>query len=264
MAKPDAIVPVSQDQIYVKWLLYGDPGVGKTVLAGTAPKCLILESGMDGSESAAIRGSTAEKWKMTDWQDMTDAYEYLRHDDHGFQWVVFDSITLFQELGLDNIMKDLVAEKAHRKLWRPDKGEFGENMNRLSLWTRDMKALPFNFVATAHVLRQEDEDSGDVTFMPAIQGRNMPQKFCGYFGLVSYMHVRRKEGKEERVLYTRKRARFYAKDRFDAFGVSGVVTNPTVPAMMEKIHARMPEMQRKRAAAAKKATAPTTARRRTA
>lgn len=231
------IRPVAVDEPYINILVYGDPGVGKTVLAGTSPNCLLLESAMDGSESAAIQGSKAEKWKMRDWNDMTEAYEYLRHEKHGYDWVWLDSITLFQELGLDMIMEDLVAVKPHRSLFLPDRGEYGENMRRLSMWVRNMKPLDFNFGIIAHAMRYEDEEGRELLW-PAIQGVNMPQKICGYMGVVGYLTVRRKEAKDERMLLTNKTAKYYAKDRFDALG--GRLTNPTIPMIQELVAKKLP------------------------
>lgn len=219
-------------------LIYGDPGVGKTVLAGTSPNCLFLESGVDGSESAAIQGSKADKWKMNDWNDMTEAYEYLRHEKHGYEWVWLDSITLFQELGLDNIMEDLVAHKPHRSVYLPDRGEYGENMRRMGMWVRNMKPLDFNFCIIAHAMHYEPEE-GIEQLWPAIQGRQMPQKICGYMGVVGYLTTRRKDGKDERQLLTNKTAKYYAKDRFDALG--GRLVNPTIPMIQELVAKRLPQ-----------------------
>jgi hypothetical protein len=231
-------VPVSQDQSWINWLLYGDPGVGKTVLLGTSPKCLILEAD-DGSESAAIQGSKAEKWKMNDWADMLEAYEYLRHEDHGYEWVWLDSCTLFQESGLDMIMEDLVAGKPHRSIYLPDRGEYQENMRRLGMWVRNMKPLPFNFGITAHAMRVADDESETEMMWPLIQGKNMPQKLCGYMGLVTYMTVRKTAAGKERILITDKTAKYYAKDRFDALG--GRMLNPTVPKIQELVAKRLPQ-----------------------
>lgn len=232
-------MPVSSDQSYINMIVYGDPGVGKTVLAGTSPNCLILE-GDDGSESAAIHGSKADKWPMRDWRDMEEAYEYLRHEKHGYKWVWLDSITLYQERGLDNIMEDLVAKKPHRSLYLPDKGEYGENMRRMAMWVRNMKPLPFNFGITAHAMRTEDDD-GKVVYLPAIQGVNMPQKICGYMGVVGYMTVRRSNNKDERILVTSKTAKYYAKDRFSALG--GRIINPTVPQIEKLVAAKLPNKE---------------------
>lgn len=227
MARPQAIVPVAAEDSHVRWLNYGDPGVGKTVLIGDlSSRVLILDGdGGDATASAAVRKSKAQKWRMKDWTDMVDAYEYLRHGGvKEFDWVWLDGITLFQEYGLDDIMKTLVLERRHRKVYLPDKGEYGQNMNRIGLWVRDMKDLDIDFGITAHAIYTEDEE-GNVTVMPYIQGRGMPSKISGHMGLVTYMGSRRTKDGTERYLLTRKSGKFYAKDRYN-ITPSGRVTTP--------------------------------------
>lgn len=240
MTRPRAIVPVTTvEDDFIRIMVYGDPGVGKTVFAATSPKCLILSCDPAGTTSAAVRNSPAQRWNIMDWNDMTEAYEYLRHEGHKeFEWVWIDSLTLFQERGLDNIMQDLVAERPHRKVYLPDKGEYGQNMNRVLILMRNMVALPINLGVTAHVLRTEDDD-GKVTYMPAIQGKNMPDKICAYMGIVGFMYARRAEGRTEIGIRTRKDSKHYAKDRFDAFP-SGRLLNPTVPDLQKAVEAKLP------------------------
>lgn len=232
---PDNVVPVGEGSgRFIRILVYGEPGSWKTILAGTSPNALILEADR-GDESAAGTGSTAKKWSIHDWNDLDEAKSYLQNGGYkNFDWVWLDSLTLFQERGLDMIMEDLVSSpgKGHRKVYKPDKGEYGENMSRISRWLREMIDIPINFGITCHVKRVEDDDTGDVRYMPYVQGKDMPEKVCSYFGLIGHMEITLKEGEEHPVFSTRKDGKFYTKDRF---GVVGRMLDPTIPKIMARV-----------------------------
>lgn len=240
---PPQIMPLSKERDgFIKMLVYGEPGVGKTPFAASAPNALILD-GDGGLESAIASGSTAKKWALTDWNDATDAFEYLRGGGHkDFEWLVLDGITLFQERGMDMIMEDLVAQKPHRKIYLPDKGEYGQNMNRLGKFLRDLKNLPINQVWTAHavMLETEQPDGSFITrMMPQVQGRGMAQKACGYVGIVAHLESiasKKDEDKEIPVLSTRRRDGWYGKDRY---GAIGRMLNPSVPKVVAAIEAKL-------------------------
>lgn len=241
MSKPVGIVPVSKiDDGYIRIMLYGDPGCGKTRVACTSPRGLILNADPTGTISGALAGSTCDRKDVYNHDDLLDIYEWLKHggtDD--YDWVWLDSITLFQERGLDQIMTDLIASgKDHRKIYLPDKGEFGQNMNRIKLWCRYMTALPINFGITAHVLREEQEDS-TILMKPSVQGKGMSDTICGYMGIVAHMYAVRKEQNTVRTIQAFKDSKRVAKDRFDALP-GGKLVGPTIPKLEELIKAKLP------------------------
>lgn len=231
--RPPQIVPLGDGlDKYIRMMVYSAPGQGKTVFAGTSPKCLILEADR-GTESALVRGSKAEKWIVNDWDDMAEAYTYLRHGGtNDFDWVWIDSLTLFQERGLDHIMADLVAQKSHRQIWAPDKGEYGQNMNRVSKLVRDLKDLPINLGITAHEMHTMDDEGNDL-IVPWIQGKGMPEKICAYVGVVGHLELKEKDGKLYNVLETRGLGNRYGKDRY---GAIGRMVQPTVPKIIAAIN----------------------------
>lgn len=223
-------------------IVYGEPGVGKTPFAASAPNALILD-GDGGLDSALAAGSTAKAWSIRDWGDALEAYQWLADGGYKrFDWVVIDSLTLFQESGLDNIMDDLVAVKSHRSIYLPDKGEYGQNMSKLGRWLRDMKRLPIKQIWTAHAIKTEKElPDGTIVeqMMPQIQGKGLAEKFCGYVSVVAHLEVveSKKKGKQDYpVLITSKSGGWYGKDRY---GAIGRMANPTVPKVMAAIEAKL-------------------------
>jgi hypothetical protein len=228
-AKPRNIVPVGTGTSdYPRILIYGEPGSYKTITIGTAPNELILEADR-GDISAARTGSTAEKWQIDDWEDAAEAQSWLMSGGYKhYEWLALDTISMFQDSGLFGIMDDLVIEKSHRKVWQPDKGEYGQNMSRLNRYMRDLVRLPIPIVVTAHMMWETDQD-GEYKFMPAVQGKNMSPKICAYFDIVGHMEVRVVNGVETPGLSTHKDGKFYTKDRY---GAIGLMVQPTIPKIL--------------------------------
>lgn len=226
MANKPPIMPVSQMTSGINMLIYADNGVGKTPLIGTGDRTLILDADKGSSSAASFGNSQAHKWLVNSWDDLEQAFEYLRHENHPYKWVWLDSVSTAQEIGLEDIMEGVVATRTHRKVYHPDKGEYGENMNRLKLWTRHMAALPINFGITAHpILGQTTE--GDDVYMPFVQGKNMIHVVCSYMDVIGYLTIVESAGKRAQVLYTQRHNGFYGRDRFKALG--GRMINPTIP-----------------------------------
>lgn len=252
MPRPVAIQPVSDANRFKRWLIHGDPGCGKTPMIAQLDKCLILDGeGGDSTVAAAINGSTAHRWVMDDWTAMEEAYEFAKHDNartKEFEWIWLDPLSLFQEVGLDHIMTDLVAAKSNRVMWGADKGEYGQNMNRISKWVRDMKGLPVNFGIITHTFRVEDVRTGELVFMPMVTGKGMSTKIAGYFGLVTYMDViEDDEGKPVPRLRTQKSEEYFCRNRYG--GLPGLIKNPDAKAIYRKISQSNPKPPAKAAAA---------------
>ena len=221
---------IGQDK-KINFMLYGRPGIGKTRLVGGWPDTLILRPPVDHTRS--IRTKNVYEWVMRDWDTMNEAFEYLRHEASSGKhpWVWLDSISLFQDIGLDDIWDRVVAEKPHHTRYGLDKGEYGINMDRLARWVRDVVELPgFNFGITAHPFDATDPETGEVLAMPWIQGQRMPQKICGYMNVVGYYTF---DSKGRRVLKFDANPDYHAKDQTDLLGSE--MLDPTMSKIMQNL-----------------------------
>ena len=136
----------------INMLIYGDPGVGKTTLIGTAGKqvkTLVIRPPFDHVDP--IVGTGVKEAVVHDWTEMLDVQEYLRHEGHEWDWVWLDSISLFQDAGLDDRFAAAVERTPTRGQYGPDKPEYRVNMWRLEQWVRHtVGAELFNLGITAH------------------------------------------------------------------------------------------------------------------
>lgn len=258
MAKPSIIGPLGSQE-KVRLLVYAHPGRGKTVLAATSAelgKTLLIRSPVDHIPRMALN-SGAEQALVHDWDEMYQLLEFLRHEPEAYDWVWLDSISLWQDVGLDDVFQSAIERNPSRRKYGPDKGEYGINMGRLAEWVRFVVgANAFNFGVTAHPIPMIDPVDDGLLLMPWVQGKQMAEKVCGYMNMVCYLEVRKnKEGKQYRVLHSQATEDYYAKDQYDAF-TDGKLINPTMPKIMEAIAP-------KTAGAARRRGRPTSTTRRT-
>jgi AAA domain len=238
MAKPSAIQPAGPKPTdNTTMIVYGPPGCGKTRLIADKDT-LIVRPYTDHTDS--VRTPGAEEWEVQDWAEMNNVNEFLRHEGaKHYSWVWLDSISLFQDAGLDDIWEGVLGKYPHRAEYSLDKGEYGINMWRLQTWVRDIVGIRgLNFGMTAHPEYLQNPITGQVKLMPYIQGKNMSTKIQGYCNIVAYLEVvyDKKTETNRRVLRLRGTDDYDAKDQYDAFP-NGRLVDPTMKKINEAIEA---------------------------
>lgn len=254
MTQPDAIQDLARTK-HIFWGLYGPPSAGKTRFISTQPNTLLIRPPIEHTESVRNPASNVKEWVISTWDEMLDdCLFYLRSSKEATEWdfVWLDSVSGWQDMGLDDVWEDTVALRPHRKKTPIDRGEYNANMTRLARWARAVIAADrFNFGFTAWPEELEDPETGKVKLMPWVQGKNMSNRFVGYMKLVTYLEkVERKDKPNVRVMRWAENDTYFIKDQF-GLPDTGKLVNPTMPKMLELIEA------------ARKPAQKTTARRRT-
>lgn len=249
-ADPIEIKPLTRTK-HIFMGMYGPPDIGKTTLLGNRANTLILRPPTDHTDSIFDPPPGVREWVMSDHADLANAIDYLHYSGKKWDWVWFDSATLWQDHGLDDIWQGVVDRRPDRAGGPIDKGEYNLNMVRLARFIRHCVGLDeFNFGFTALTMDGEDPLTGNMFLMPRIQGKGMPEKFTGYMNLVGYYHWATVKGadkqtKRVRMMRFQSAPEYYAKCQFkDAFP-NGRMQDPT----MEKIETAI-------AAARKRVTTP--------
>lgn len=169
-------------------LLYGDSGVGKTVFAGSAPNVGII-SVEKGTISAKIQGSDAKVWPVLKWADLEDAYNFLYDNpEHGFDWIVVDSLTKMQQLALRGILDNAVDENGSRDLDIPAIQDHQKWQNMFKRFVTAFCDLPVNVLFLALSLKADDEE-GEPFLTPDIAGKGyqISQYVAGEMSAYGYM-----------------------------------------------------------------------------
>lgn len=153
---------------YMKVLICGSPGSGKTRLSSTFPNPLYA-SAEGGLMSIADRSVPYLEIKTsTDLQGVKavcDQDPGVRKEILGVQvdTIVIDTIDEIQRI----LIKERLEETKKESMTLPDWGWMGEQMQAL---IRGFRNLDMNVVMTCHLKESTDSESGRMWFEPALQG----------------------------------------------------------------------------------------------
>lgn len=265
------IQPLGADSLYISMMVVAESGFGKTVLAGTADSMLILSVDPEGTDSALYQGSKADQWVIRDYNDMDEAYRYLRDTGHKeYDWLCIDSGTEMQKI----FQKTWLEKNAHKAGKRDPEvlGMDGHQVTQLQLirFVKQINDLPMHKMWTALPLRLEDAE-GEPYYLPQFHGGkgDVALQVMGYMKVQGFGEFVEKKVKRGGKVETKISRRYHfqpygpykGKDRYDALGP--FLDDPTLPGITATIEAARPG----RTGAAKKKTAagtrkPSTAKRR--
>jgi len=251
MAVPEQIGSIGQNANYMHMLIVGDSGFGKTVFAGTAQNALFLTTDPEGTTSAMMMGSTAKEWKIGHWRELNEAFRYLRDggiEEMGLEWLIIDNISAAQNFGMEATME--LARENNSKLdeFISSQQDYLRSQNMLRQMVKTFQDLPVNIIWTSWQAVQENPDTGEIYFAPAIHGQkgSLAQEVAGYMNVVGYGEVvKDTKGNEVRRIWFTFNDAFRGKDRFVCLGA--YQDRLTVP----KMH-RMVEEAKKAAMSSKK------------
>jgi hypothetical protein len=213
-------------------LVFGDSGVGKTVLAGSLPGRILFLAGEPGYISAARQGASGMVRIIPDTATAVAAAAWLEAGNaQKFDWIVADGLGSMQNKFLLNYAAEAFdanpAKRTHRNL--PDKPDYFNAQNFIKGWVSRLIDLPANVLFLAHAMRPEN-DEGERVVYPSIQGKGyeVSNYICGLMHAVGYMSPRVKKTADgavqvRRILWQHYRdaeaeTTYFAKDQFSALG----------------------------------------------
>lgn len=197
---PNSIIELADDDEYYNLLVYGDSGVGKTVLAGSDDDVLFIAPEDQGTMSAKRFGSSAKKWKVITWDDVVNSYDWLyknfvaEEEPIPFNWLALDSITELQSMCMRKVLDEAVANNPSRD---PDVPQIQDYMPYYLRFERMVKAfcsLPVHVLFTALQQDEENEDDEKVV-LPMLQGKGTQysKKMAGLMTAFGHMTVIRRK-----------------------------------------------------------------------
>ncbi|QNJ55374.1 AAA-ATPase [Gordonia phage LittleFella] len=187
------IISLEDDEDTVNLCVYGYPGSGKTVLAGSDDRVLFLAPEDDGTLSAKRQGSTANKWPIRNLADFEEAIDRIEENidevRESFDWLAIDSATHMQRLLMRQILEDAVEENPERDIDTPALQDWNKYYNKFQRLVQLTNALEINTIWTATVKSETDEE-GDDFVLPDIQGRGYQEALTFASQMTSYGYLK--------------------------------------------------------------------------
>lgn len=217
------------DSPWIKMLIYGQPGTGKTVFSATAPNALILDAETEGVKSLNNHpeldaGVIPQFHSIEQLDEVMEAVRNGELDD--FDTIVLDTVTEFQAKVLSGQLAKARAKDSSRNPYLAFQSDYRENTEMLRRKLNEFCDLPKHIIMTAHVVEDKDEETGALTLRPG----TTPKLASSLIGLVSvqgYMTVNNTTKNGEtvltRTLQTMPTRRVKAKSRIK---VPAIIENP--------------------------------------
>ena len=232
-------------------LLYGPPGVGKTVLAGGIAaaegvgEVVFLSTELEGAVSAQWTGSGARLWPCPTWEHATSGITKAEKELKAGDWLICDSGTRMQEMYMQWILERENRSNPLRDLDIPAVQNHQKYQNGFKRWYGRIIAGAFNSVLICNSMNGEDAE-GDPRVIPLLLGKKgeISDYISAQPGVVLYYSVSRESREAEATgsdIVRRVLAQPYppwlAKDRYGALGSYVDVGDGDYTAMARMVEA---------------------------
>lgn len=221
------IRPVEKLDPWVKILVYGENGAGKTRFAASSPKVLIIDVNEKGTRSAY--GSHAHKREVRTFDEIGLAYWYLKAGGHPYKTVAIDTITAMHACAMDKVMKEAENRDPTREKSQPSQPIYGRAGKLVEGMLYFFRNLDMHVVFLAQERKEKDEDGNVVEIVPSLpEGCRGAATACT--GIIGHMRPR-KVGREWVDEMLTGNSKLY-KTKEQTHELKSLTRNPTMPLVI--------------------------------
>lgn len=223
--------------------------MGKTRLACSFPKTLVIDVNEEGTRSAReFRGTKV--FSVREWNDIVAIYWYLQRGEHDFESVAIDTISQLNDMALRRALKENVARDPNKDPKQPTRRDYGKSkelMNNILLMFRN---LPMHVIFIAQERTEGDPEEGEeIVHVPQVQSavRGTAMGAVGIIGRVFQKEVKVKSKKGRRktrwvtCMLVGPHEEYASKDRTAGSGILGrIAVNPSGKTIIQSWEAAPP------------------------
>jgi hypothetical protein len=220
--------------------VYGDPGVGKTMLCGSAlavpemnPVLFVDVEG--GTLSLRSKYPNVDVVRVNSFDDVQKVYDDLYKGKTPYKTVVIDSLTEMQKFSMYGIMEKVFKKDPDRDPDLPGIGEWGKNTEQIRRMVRAFRDLPMNCLFTCLAMDNRDPKTGVVTIKPSLSAK-LSNEVSGFVDIVMYMYIKVVDGQNQRLLLTSATEKHVAKWRDAPEPLPEAVIDPTMQTLHRLIY----------------------------
>lgn len=231
----DKIVDFEDDPGPMKVLVYGDPGVGKTVFAATAPKPLFIdvERGMRSLKNHPEIAKDVQRFPLSTMKELEDLFWAIKDGSIGAdrQSIVFDTFSALQKKHLDEILLEGNKKDHNKNPYLATQGDYKANTQLLRRLIINFCELDkFHIVVLTHTTEAKDEFTGQLLLRPSLTPK-LTETFEEVMDVYCYMTSETTgDGSTVRRIQISPGTRVKAKNRIG--GLPPVITDPTFSVLL--------------------------------
>jgi hypothetical protein len=216
---------------WLKVLIYGPMGSGKSVLLAQAPKPLIVnvEKGLLALRNHPDLINMDEVYPM-EYKNFQQLESFIAKSNQNLPELAFyetfgvDSMSELHKRGLAaTVQREFKANSYGRNLYRAETDDHTENNEHIRQLVSSMRDLNRHVVLTAHHRTVQQKDGSIKTY--ADFSEKLANTLAGIMDVVGYLSIEDVDGQEVRQLRVRTDGYIACKTRLEA--LPDVITNPT-------------------------------------
>jgi len=181
----DEAVALAEDTPYVKAVIHGDTGVGKTTLAANSPDPTFVD--FERSTDTLRSNSEFDKIKILRPKTMKQVFDYSKAAVGNFGTIAFDTVTSMQLFYMREFMLKVESDsKGGRDKFLPYQGDYRYATNELTDFFLFLQEAPINVIFLAHSDYVQNEQGTVVRIQPTLTPR-VWSNLKAFISVVAYL-----------------------------------------------------------------------------